>query len=297
MLNKIYSRIKQSLADLLLVYAAMPATYQLKKRMTEDNLLSGNCEPGVTKKRYADYNIIVSLTTHRPRLHFVHLAIASIMRQTMKANRIILWLDYSLKETQLPNFIDLLVARGLEIRWCEDIKSYKKLIPTLKEFPNDAIITIDDDIIYEPDTLERLITAHLRTPNVVFGNRCAKIVRDAHGIRKSYKRWDATTQSTEISDDIFPIGVEGVIYPPKIFTEEVFNTDIYKNLCPTADDIWFKFMYKIAGVKSGLSSPRNLQTRLITEIPEATSTSLFNTNQTANDTQITLLEKHYGMRL
>ena len=37
---------------------------------------------------------------------------------------------------------------GLTIDWYHDIRSYKKLIPTLKRYPDDIIITADDDILY-----------------------------------------------------------------------------------------------------------------------------------------------------
>lgn len=35
------------------------------------------------------------------------------------------------------------------------------------------------------------------------------------------------------------MGVGGVIYPPHIFSQEIFNEKIFLELCPTSDDIWF----------------------------------------------------------
>ena len=62
--------------------------YNQKKCILEQNILY-NKEVGISKTKYCDHGIIVSLTTYGKRLYEVHLAIESIMEQTMKANRII----------------------------------------------------------------------------------------------------------------------------------------------------------------------------------------------------------------
>ncbi len=51
------------------------------------------------------------------------------------------------------------MPKGLTIDWCEDIKSYKKLIPTLKKYPDAIIVTADDDLIYDNKWLEQLYNA------------------------------------------------------------------------------------------------------------------------------------------
>ena len=107
--------------------------------------------------------LIVSLTSHPPRIRTTVVTLNTLLRQTLKPNKLILWLaesQFPKKEKDLPK--DLLELRdlGLEIRWCEDFKSYKKLIPALKEFPNDIIITADDDLYYEEDWLESLYQAY-----------------------------------------------------------------------------------------------------------------------------------------
>lgn len=49
----------------------------------------------------------------------------------------------------------------MEIAYCPDYRSYKKIIPTLRKYPEDVIITIDDDVLYGHETLEYLINAYL----------------------------------------------------------------------------------------------------------------------------------------
>ena len=79
-------------ADIALVYTN--SIYNSRVIQLNDYLLH-SCESGVTDTHYCDHEIIVSLTTYEPRLYETYLAIESIMQQTVKANRIILWLPDS----------------------------------------------------------------------------------------------------------------------------------------------------------------------------------------------------------
>jgi hypothetical protein len=47
---------------------------------------------------------------------------------------------------------------------------------------------------------------------------------------------------------LLPLGVGGVLYPPGILHSEVVNAGVFLNICPTADDIWFKAMSLLKGV-------------------------------------------------
>lgn len=71
--------------------------YQNRKdRLTELALCSST--KGISKERYCQKEVIVSLTTYGKRLYDVYLAIESIMQQSMKPNRIVLWLGDELKK-------------------------------------------------------------------------------------------------------------------------------------------------------------------------------------------------------
>ena len=50
-------------------------------------------EPGTSEQMYCDHEIVISLTTYGKRIETAYLAISSLMRQSRKANRIILWLS------------------------------------------------------------------------------------------------------------------------------------------------------------------------------------------------------------
>ena len=121
-------------------------------------------ERGVTDTQICDKEVIVSLTTYDKRFYDVYLTIESIMQGTVKPNRIILWLANEMKDLHVPVSLQRQVERGLEIGYTKDIRSFKKLIPTLKKYPESVIITIDDDALYEYDLVENLVNGYKTDP-------------------------------------------------------------------------------------------------------------------------------------
>lgn len=88
-------------------------------------------------------SVIVSLTTYGKYINDVYIVIESLLEQTVKPKKIVLWISDKTEDTDIPSILKIQEQRGLEIRKTKDIRSYKKLIPTLKEFPDNPIITFD----------------------------------------------------------------------------------------------------------------------------------------------------------
>ena len=121
--------------------------FNQKKYFLEQAVLH-SAESGINGEKYCSHDIVVSLTTYGRRVHDVYLTIESLMEQTLKANRILLFLDNGFRSTPLPITLKKLEERGLEIHFCKDIRSYTKLIPALMMCPDDAIVTVDDDMSF-----------------------------------------------------------------------------------------------------------------------------------------------------
>ncbi len=218
-----------------------------QKADTLTQLALNSNSKGVTNDKYGNTEIIVSLTTYGRRLYRVHLTIESLMQQSMKANRIVLWLSDEFKDT-LPQTLLKQTKRGLDIRYCKDIRSYTKLVPSLREFPEATIITVDDDIIYEYDVLENLIVPHLKDQKSIFANRIHLMKKDAKGKLESYMKWKWSAPYTGRTDKCnFLTGVGGVLYPPNSLDKEVLNEKVFLDICKYADDIWFTAMALKAG--------------------------------------------------
>lgn len=195
--------------------------------------------------------IIVSLTTHGDRIHSAHLAIESIARQTVKPDVMVLWLaEDKFSDHALPINIKQQQLRGLSVKYCKDTRSYKKFIYTLKEYPDDIIITVDDDCIYPIDMIERLVNAYQKYPNAICCNLARQMTLGSDNRFLKYNEWKYCVGANEPSFNVLPIGVGGVLYFPGCFDAEVFNEKIFNELCPYADDIWFKVMAVKNNVKS-----------------------------------------------
>jgi hypothetical protein len=172
------------------------------------------------------------------------------MQQTLKPNKIVLWLGDEEKNETLPLILQKQQRRGLEIRYCKDIRAYTKLIPALKAFPSSTIITIDDDHLYGFDLIENLVTAHKKNPRLVYCNRLHRMKLFSPNSLKKYNKWTMNYKNHDISPLNFPTGVGGVLYPPHCFNDEVFNEAVFMDICKYADDVWFKAMALLNGTLS-----------------------------------------------
>lgn len=185
--------------------------------------------------------VIVSLTTYGSNARkLAPTAIKSILGQSHKADKVVLWIG----KGTYPNIkLLLLVLRGLTIRYCEDVGPSTKIIPSLAHYPNDTIITADDDIIYPKEWLERLLKAHIEFPRKIITHRAHGITRKKDGKIAPYSQWKKCIDfKTEIESkkhwNIFPTGVGGVLYPPGSLPIRTLDTDELKRLTPKNDDIW-----------------------------------------------------------
>ncbi|MBO7433900.1 MAG: hypothetical protein J6U13_09150 [Salinivirgaceae bacterium] len=257
-------------------------------------------ETGISDEKYCDYEVIVSLTTFGERIHNVHLAIESIMQGTIKPNKIVLWLaEDEFKGKTLPRTLLLQQKRGLEIEYCKDVKSFNKLIPSLIKYPDACIITIDDDVMYEYDIVERLINSHKMYSNTICACRMHRIILE-QGMPINYMKWNLCISDNDCSALNFPTGVGGILYPPHCFNSEVFNSEVFMKICPKADDIWFYAMALINGTKS-IWVNNSMPDGYYFSLPiNSNSLSLQNTisndnNDCGNDKQFNAMIKEYNL--
>ncbi|SPX65289.1 Chondroitin polymerase [Leclercia adecarboxylata] len=197
------------------------------------------------KKLYKyDNKIIISLTTYSKRIQTVYKTIESLLKQTLLADKIILWLDENeITRSNLPQNLTVLESDVFEIRFCPNYKSYKKLIPTLQLYPDATIVTFDDDVYYPSDHFEKLFLKHLDNPNEII-THVARNILFKDGELLPYGKWAHVfkAQVGQPQLHLLPIGVGGVLYPTNALHPEVTNITAFMNLAPHGDDLWFKCM-------------------------------------------------------
>jgi hypothetical protein len=198
--------------------------------------------------------LIVSLTSYPERMYEIKYTLYSLLNQTLKPDMIILWLtedEFPNREKDIASEITELQNFGLTIKWCKNIKSYKKLIPALNEFPDACIVTADDDLYYDENWLRVLYDAYLKKPEYVHCHRAHRVQISGNTILP-YCSWQHEISSCPPSFYNFATGVGGALYPPlnsNIYYKDLTNENLFTELCPSADDIWFWAMEILQGTK------------------------------------------------
>jgi hypothetical protein len=143
----------------------------------------------------------------------------------------------------LPPVLSKLQRRGLEIRWCKDLGPHTKLIHALKAFSGALIVTADDDCFNSRNWLGDLYNAYLAQPQYIHCHRAHLMRADDNGALLPYRQWDICSNGfVGPSTMLFPTGVGGVLYAPDHLDGEVFDENVFRSICPKADDVWFKAM-------------------------------------------------------
>ncbi len=207
----------------------MPLNYKLSKRAHQ-------------KKS----DLIVSITTFPKRIDKIWIVIESILRQTLSPKKVVL----TLSKLQFPSHDDLpkqlskLEEEGvLEIIWTEDdLRSHKKYYYVMEKYPNDLIVTVDDDFIYANTLLENLYKFHLQYPKSIITH----LALQRQGA--NYQEWpNLLFVAVEPTYNIMQFGGSGVLYPPSSLHIDAFNKDSIKQYCPLADDLWLNAMALLNG--------------------------------------------------
>ncbi len=188
--------------------------------------------------------IIVSLTSFPAAIPYAVQAIRSVLAGSLLPNKIVLYLDtQKFPGGVLPPELEALKAESkiFEVRFDPaEIRSYKKLIPALRDFPEDVIVTIDDDIFYHPNMLRDLLKLHRRLPEAIIAHRVRKIRPDAPYRKwRKYKWYDFVFKRLHFDYHAMQTGVGGVLYPPHTLDEGMLVPELFMSMAPTNDDIWF----------------------------------------------------------
>lgn len=242
---------------------------KIQKKLKTPKIKIEENELGLNKQK-REKKLIFSLTSFPQRIPMVSKTIKTLLAQSTKADEIILWLaqeQFPNKENDLTKELLNLKEYGLSIKWCNDIRSYKKLIPTLKEYPNDIIITFDDDIYYPKNTVELLYNEYLKNPNYIYSNRVRRFYLKNNKLNSqtsAQMHWLKNEKPSYLNKIT---GCGGVLYPPNSLNQEVFNEKAFREIIPTQDDVWFWAMAilnqtkikEVAGFKIQLATVENSQ--------------------------------------
>ena len=184
--------------------------------------------------------IIVCFTTLPDRLSYIEKTVESIVEQSLKPNKIVLYIckdDFN----EVPPLLKAMENEYeiFEVKLINDnYRSATKLIPALDDFPDDILINIDDDLIYKSDLIKNLVDCyHKFGDKRIYSVAGHKLYFDAKKIL--HKNYEHITYEYDGYDCSFLSG-HGTLYPPHIFDgTKIKNFDLMKKMCVTHDELWF----------------------------------------------------------
>jgi hypothetical protein len=114
---------------------------------------------------------------------------------------------------------------------------------------------------------------------------------------EKYASWIWGYENFDPSPLNFPTGVGGVLYPPHCFPSEVFNKDVYFEICKYADDIWFKAMSLMNGFISQkvYTHNKNGNDFLINDNMQDITLAKQNNDKSMNDIQLKAVFDKYDL--
>ena len=192
-----------------------------------------------------DTLLTFTLTSFPDRIDTVQYTIKTLFTQTMKPDRIILWLaEDEFRDVEMPESIKELQKRGLEIRYCENMfghKRYYKLLEEQKE--NECIVMFDDDIIFPKKLVERLYSTWKKHPDCVVCDRGQALTFTGDKVMNP-GRWSSISDVglKKPSYCILASPGGGCLLPPHALYKDACNTEIIREYAIKTGDIWLMFM-------------------------------------------------------
>lgn len=201
--------------------------------------------------------VIVSLTSYPQRIDYVADVVRSLFAQLQLPDLTVLYLS----EDQFPDGVKSLppnltscLGRDFQIRWVRgDMRSHKKYLYAVRDFPEDLVITVDDDIVCRNTLVGDLLSAHTRHPHAVAAIRTHLMEFDFNGVLLPYSSWQMEVGNARPglcdrpSMRLFGTSGAGMLLPPGSLPAAAFDTRAIGETCPNADDVWLKAMSTIAG--------------------------------------------------
>ena len=214
-------------------------------------IIRGKAIKQTGRKHSLPQELIVSLTSYPARFGKLHLTLKSLLSQSIRPNRLILWVAHE-DRTFLPLAVTKLQRFGLEIKYCKDLRSYKKIIPALRLYPDAFITTADDDTYYRHSWLEELVACYDPVIPTSVCHRARLITFDDQTKELlPYSKWTLISnqdkQNLAHPQLIFPTGIGGVLYPPNSLHELATSENQFSRFCNDADDVWLYWMVRKNG--------------------------------------------------
>lgn len=196
--------------------------------------------------------VVISLTTIPSRIDTLQYTIKSILRQNYRVDEIYIWVpEVTIKglEYEIPD--ELLNMKNVKVNRCEkDFGPSTKLLYTLlsERDLDTKIIVIDDDVVYKPTLIEKLIITSDIYPDAAITG----LGIDINPNIECFELSDLFDPKTTKVDRLF--GLSGFLVKPRFFHDghpvngDCFDYDNVPDEVKWVDDIWFSYHLKMRNI-------------------------------------------------
>lgn len=188
--------------------------------------------------------VVVSFSTIPSRIQYIPAVIRKLQKQSFQPDMIYVNVPYHSKRLNrdyiLPEDLDL--GPKVQIIRCEDYGPATKLLGSIskEKDPNTAMITIDDDQDYDPDTLKTLVAYSIKYPNNVIAFRT---------LDSDLERTPCpTNKNIKTPEAFYAEGFAGVLYKRSFISNEML--EYFQNISPdcfVSDDLVLSTWMDIQG--------------------------------------------------
>ena len=218
--------------------------YRINSRITKASVNRKKLQFGLNQAENRKEKVVVSLTSFPPRFANIHLTLKSLLLQSEKPDRIIVYLGSDSSREQFTSEMLELEQYGVEyhIDHSRNLKAHKKYFYAMQEFPDDVVVTADDDVYYPSNWLSGLLKSYKKFPNAVSARRVHLMKKNGKELAL-YNHWEDQCRRVKTpSFSLIATGCSGIPYPPHCLKPEAFDETTFRQLCFDADDIWLKCM-------------------------------------------------------
>ena len=223
-LNRIYSfQIKEQLfCDLFIgIHISSLSGYQ-------------GTNTGITR----NIPVIVSLHADSKDYNKLPITIYSLLNQSKKPDKLILWLDDSENLQNLPYEITQFIKNGLEIKFVKFLNNYTSTYYSIKNFPEAINVTAENCYYYRHHWLKKLYLSYASHTEDIHVHLAHQIKVKENKIISS-EHWDnfVNKETASFSNILDKRG--GVLYPPNCFGKDFLRDDIFLKHVPINDNLWY----------------------------------------------------------
>jgi hypothetical protein len=193
--------------------------------------------------------VIVSITTIPKRKEMFLQTLPFILQQKY-VKKICINLDNNLSQEDY-DFYDKQVAtqdsrieldKTCDAKW----RVCNKLLPTIKKYPNDVIVTMDDDLSYDEDCVKELVEMYEKNPDCIIAQEINPAIY-RNGELRYYNTLDIKLMQKEFGKYL----THSCLFPPHVLDNtEVYDYDkMMKFTQGNNDELWFWEQTTLKGIR------------------------------------------------